>query len=287
MAFYVQVDSSFVCGGHFRIQRYHVLWCHSATPHDSLLNSVLALFLSGGIDRPGSRKTGVWSWYMGFSCERWFSGIDCEKHFWTVEWNILEFKSNHVLGVLWSLNSVLDLFLSGGIDLPGQAKPAKNRDIWAFLWNAAIFRFCGAVLDVVDTLPPSKMSHVLGTVACRSLNSERYYFWVTFWHLFCHGQANTGQKSVISLRLPSMRTLLFSVFVAQFLHVVDTLEFKVIMFLGGVFMKFRYYLGLCFWVEESICLVRQNRPKIVIYGLFYGTLPFSVFVAQVWMWWTL
>ena len=78
-------EAHFWCGGHFRIQRYHVLG--TVLPMKNLKNSVFKRL--------------------------------------TFEW---------------------------GIDLPGQAKPAKNRDIWAFLWNAAIFRFCGALLDVVDTL---------------------------------------------------------------------------------------------------------------------------------------
>ena len=134
---------TFGCGGHFRIQRYHVLgvlWS---------LNSVLAFVFEWRNRFAWSGKTGQKSRYMGFSMERChfpflWRRFGCGGHF--------RIQRYRVLGVLWSLNSVLDLFLSGGIDLPGQAKPAKNRDIWAFLWNAAIFRFCGAGLDVVDTL---------------------------------------------------------------------------------------------------------------------------------------
>ena len=150
--------------------------------------------------------------------------------------------------------------------------------IWAFSYaKASYFPFlwrtfgCGGHFRI-------QRYHVLGVLW--SLNSVLVCFWVE--ELFAWS-GKTGQKS---------RYMGFSMERCHFPFLWRSFgcggHFRIQRYrVLGVLWSLNSVLGLCFWVEESICLVRQNRPKIVIYGLFYGTLPFSVFVAHFWMWWTL
>ena len=66
-----------------------------------------------------------------------------------------------------------------------------------------------------------------------------------------------------------------------------SIEFKDKVLLG-VHDMFKWVPLPCLLVEWRNHLPGQKPAKNrAIYGLFYGTLPFSVFVAHFWMWWTL